>query len=153
MGAHSRCQSFMFAEGDRHMYTGTCELYDGFSINADGNNGWSCYRKNTEKAIPVYNKHQGICKKSKNEDPIKQLRWSSKDECQKECDANPSCQTYLFGEGEAHMYTNTCELYSSVNTEGDGNQGWSCYAKEYKFVNTGNQDGFAYIQNDDLLMY
>lgn len=25
------------------MYTGTCELYDGEAVGADGNGGWSCY--------------------------------------------------------------------------------------------------------------
>lgn len=37
------CRSFHFAEGERHIYTGTCELFDMNNPKADGNNGWSCY--------------------------------------------------------------------------------------------------------------
>ena len=39
------CASFLYAEGSQHIYTGTCEFYDGYPYSADNNNGWACYVK------------------------------------------------------------------------------------------------------------
>ena len=41
----SECWTYQYAEGEAHLYTGTCEIYDGYAESADGNNGWSCYTK------------------------------------------------------------------------------------------------------------
>ena len=51
-------------------------------------------------------------------------------ECEKKCNENKKCHSYLFAEGTQHMYTGTCELYDANNPGADGNTGWSCYDKQ-----------------------
>lgn len=123
----ARCQSFLFAEGDRHMYSGTCELFDAANPTADGNGGWACYNK---KASPAqYTHHQGICNAPRGV-RLGMWRRQTKQQCQAKCDNNSSCHSYLFGEGAQHMYTGTCELYDANNPGADGNGGWSCYDRQ-----------------------
>jgi len=49
------CKSYLYAEGTRHMYTGTCALYDDANVGGDGNTGWTCNNKvETKKNYGYY---------------------------------------------------------------------------------------------------
>ena len=56
------CKSYLYGEGARHMYTGTCALYDDANVGGDGNTGWTCNNKVETKPTSAYENFQGICK-------------------------------------------------------------------------------------------
>ena len=76
-----------------------------------------------------YTRHQGLCVAPYG-GVLGMWRNTSRQWCIQKCNEDPNCRTYLYAEGEAHIYTGTCELYDGRSNGGDGNRGWSCYAKD-----------------------
>jgi hypothetical protein len=151
----SRCKSFLYAEGDRHMYTGTCQLYDSNNPTADGNGGWACYNKVEHLKAPQYTHHQGICNSPRGV-KLHAVRHVSKSYCVDRCNSDPSCHSFIYGEGTRHMYTGTCELYDANNPTADGNTGWSCYDKQevtYLFDEQEELEDFDIEKDMDLYLF
>ena len=89
--ARPNCQSFVFAEGARHMYTGTCALYDMHNPIADGNGGWTCYdRVRQAPSHNLYQRDQGICHNPRG-DGLGMWRRTNKTWCQQQCDKDAKC--------------------------------------------------------------
>ena len=73
--------------------------------------------------------HQGLCEGPRGAQ-LGMWRKTNKAFCEKQCQATKGCRSFVFGEGTAHMYTGTCELYDMNNPIADGNGGWSCYDRQ-----------------------
>jgi len=110
------------------MYTGTCELYDMHNPTGDGNGGWTCFDRVRVAQASQYDRAQGICHAPRGH-ALNMWRGKTKAWCQQHCDADSRCKSFLFAEGQRHMYTGTCELYDAANPTADGNGGWACYNK------------------------
>ena len=68
-------------------------------------------------------------------------------ECADKCLDDSHCKSFNYGEGESHIYSDTCELYSDSASSGDGNGGWSCYSK-YCFKVDDDTDYHVHEHND-----
>merc|ERR1711907_647411 len=86
--------------------------YDMNNPIGDGNTGWMCYDRIRTLSEFSYDRSQGIC-----HTPRGNLRnmWRHKtyDFCKTECDHDANCKSFLFAEGQRHMYTGTCETYDA----------------------------------------
>ena len=74
-------------------------------------------------------KKQGLCEGPRGAQ-LGMWRNTSKAWCENQCRATHGCRSFLFAEGDRHMYTGTCELYDMNNPKADGNGGWSCYDRQ-----------------------
>ena len=109
------------------MYTGTCQLYDGYEVSANGIWGWSCYVKN--QCGCEFSRYQGLCSPSGTDVLFMDRSIWTMQECADKCLNDTHCKSFNYGEGELHFYSDTCELFSDSASSGDGNEGWSCYSK------------------------
>ena len=126
----SGCLSYAY-QGDDSTWDGKCILYDAYNPTGDGTSGWNCYDQSRNNLNFLYERYQGLCVSPRG---VVLNMWRDQEYqfCQDQCDADPRCLSFVFGEGGSHIYIGTCELYDANNQQADDNWGWACYNKAYE---------------------
>ena len=89
------------------------------SVKADHDTMWTCN----------YYKMQGLCDSPRGS-ILDMWRDMDRYECERRCNERDDCWSYLYAEGDQHIYSGTCEFYDGSPWSADGNGGWSCYVKQ-----------------------